>query len=270
MGNYLSWLVSLRENTPVKVFGEYEAICNVPCEPNQHFTQKDLSAWSEWEMWTREIPKHLKSGNIRKTLDQLPEFPWKSIVKADIQKYINLAFVLLAFAVNAYIRVPYYQQAVNDGFSKHVTDPLATLPYDQESFDTTPLAFLPDKYAIPIQRITERLETAPLLSYPAVAVLNFECVKTGRNLSLDDFDVRYTFTGESDEKYFYTIPIYIDYLGTFIRESMDGLFEEVKGKAEEMLTSDGEAKVIAYLDNIKKHCIQIQKELSKIWKSCQK
>lgn len=266
-----TWIGSLFESSaPPKVFGEYEPICDVPSEPNKHFTQEDISAWSCWEKWARNLPEFLKKGTIRETLDQLPEFPWESILKANIAKYINLAFVLLSFAVNAYVRVPSYQLEANDVFLESETDPMAALPYEPSSFDTTPLAFLPDKYAIPILKISERMATAPLLSYQSVAVFNFTHEKNGRNLELNDFKVRYTFTGTPDEQAFYEIPLYIDYLGTFIRESMDELFEVSTNSVTGFSTFEKDAKMVKCLTSINKQCEQIQKELGKMWKSCSK
>ena len=216
---------------PFKVFGMYEPICEIPTIPDEHFTQNELNDWSEWGMWIKNLPDYLKSGTIRKTLDRLPDFPFLPILNAKIEKYINLAFVILSFAVNCYVREPCYQLAVNHAYLDAGGDAKAGLPYNPNLIGQLKLPFLPDKYAVPIIAITKKMGTAPLLSYSTVALLNYKCNKNGPDRTMDDYELAYTITGTSHEKYFYIIPLYVDHLGTSIRAQMEIIFEILKGKS---------------------------------------
>lgn len=137
----------------------------------------------EWESFVEKLPLHNRNGNTREEFVKLPKFDL-DLLKTD--KEYKRAYVILSMVANAYI------------------------------FCTTPLDVLPEKVAVPLWRVSEKLGISPVLTHATVDLWNWHC--TDGDFCVDNLKARSSMTGTKDEEWFYMIMVAIEgHCGTILK-----------------------------------------------------
>ncbi|KAH8799066.1 Indoleamine 2,3-dioxygenase [Xylogone sp. PMI_703] len=160
-----------------------------PRSPSHGFQLK----YPAWQYFAANLPSLIKGNKVRQKVQDLPDL---SISKLQSQEERREAYAVLAFIAQAYIWG-------------------AKPPSDH----------LPAKISCPFLEVAHQLDLPPTTTYAAVVLWNFisDGVQTERNRP-ENIRILYTFTGTSDEMWFYAISIAIEARGaTVIRTILNAL-----------------------------------------------
>lgn len=136
-----------------------------------------------WEETATHIQHLIERKVLRKVIEcELPQLDVNRL-KNDIREW-RRAYCLLTFIANAYIWS-----------------------------STPPRNILPDNIATPLLKISEKLGLPPLITYSSVVLWNYKLRDDKSGVILDNLDTCLSFTGTTDESWFYLISVYFEKLG---------------------------------------------------------
>lgn len=128
------------------------------------------------------LPDLLTSGRIRTILGRLPTPDLQTFLKEATDTQVRTAMVRYAFLVQAYVWG-----------------------------EPTPPRCLPANLAVPIVRLAETLDQAPLLPYSAYVLDNWARIDTSEPIALDNIRMVQNFLGGQDENWFVLIHVAIEH-----------------------------------------------------------
>ncbi|KAL8823431.1 MAG: hypothetical protein Q9191_005863 [Dirinaria sp. TL-2023a] len=184
------------------------------------------SRYRKWDQLAYDIPRLVDDGTLVREVEDLP-----TITTVDLQSEVDWqrAYVILGFIANAYLW----------GGEK-------------------PLQRLPACIAVPFRESARHLDMPPVATYAAENLWNFEPIATAQ--SIEDpanFRALTTFTGTSDESWFYALPAAIEMRGRHIIPLAINALDAVEKRS---LT-----KVTQYLGDIAGHIQAMTKLLTRMY-----
>ncbi len=134
--------------------------------------------FDEWENVALCLPKLLASDRLRRTIEELPPFPWKAISN---DRERERAMVLLSYLGHAYV-------------------------WGEDK----PAQILPKRLAVPWHSVAESLGRPPVLSYSSYALHNFFRFDPNRDVECGNLGLIQNFLGGIDEEWFILIHVEIE------------------------------------------------------------
>lgn len=181
----------------------------LPIEP----TVKELpSRYRRWDELASDIPKLLSTGGLVKIVKNLPTIPTEDLQSPGEWKR---AYVILGFIANAYLWGG--------------EEPLQVgAPINQQNLMANAQQRLPACIAVPFLETAHHLDMPPVATYAAENLWNFEAIDPSQSIeNPDNFRALTTFTGTSDESWFYALPAAIEMRGRHIiplaKNALDGV-----------------------------------------------
>nr|BBA46268.1 indoleamine 2,3-dioxyganese - III [Blepharisma stoltei] len=96
-----------------------------------------------------------------------------------------------------------------------------------------PSVNIPSNIGVPFWKICQYLNRPPILNITSLEFHNFSYKSLAQDFHPDNLDCLFTFSGTSDEKYFYLIPLYVEYLGAPLLEAAFDLFSAIEERNKE-------------------------------------
>ncbi|KAK1838302.1 indoleamine-dioxygenase [Colletotrichum chrysophilum] len=163
---------------------------HVPLEDDGYFLPPAASAkgfaspiYQPWETLASRLPALIESRELQMEVQKLPVLSTGSLC-SDLEW--REAYVVLCFLANGYIWA-------------------SSLPVDT----------LPPALSVPLLEVAGRLELPPVATYAGLVLWNYTNTESN-GFRPESLQVRYTFTGTSDEAWFYLISVAIEAEGRHV------------------------------------------------------
>ena len=142
--------------------------------------------YNAWENVVANLPALIRNRELRQVIDQLPALDTSGLKN---EAEWRRAYCLLCFMMHGYVWN-------------------GDLPKDR----------VPPQVAIPLLAVSEHLKILPVATYAAVCLWNFRPASSGSVGNVEQFASLHTFTGTTDESWFYAISLAIELQGAPILE----------------------------------------------------
>ncbi|KAL2007686.1 hypothetical protein VTN00DRAFT_7668 [Thermoascus crustaceus] len=164
--------------------------------------------YNKWEDLTSDLPKLIQMEKIRQEIDSLPILSTSGLHQ---EQEWQRAYVLLAFLAHAYIW----------GGDK-------------------PKDILPPSISCPFLQVSSHLELPPCATYAAVCLWNYKTLDPDIDISQpDNLAALVTFTGTTDEEWFFCLSVAIEARGgkvvPMMRKAIDAVEEDDPQHVTELL-----------------------------------
>ncbi|RMZ88189.1 hypothetical protein DV736_g4574, partial [Chaetothyriales sp. CBS 134916] len=137
--------------------------------------------YDRWERIANNFHALILSRRLRAIIKKLPVIP---VVHLETEAEWRRAYVLLCFMANGYI-------------------------WGEEK----PAQRLPPSITYPLLQICDHLELPPVATFAGVCLWNFKPIFYADDLALDNLSTLLTFTGSTDEQWFYLVSVAIEAKG---------------------------------------------------------
>ncbi|PVV05342.1 hypothetical protein BB560_000148 [Smittium megazygosporum] len=138
--------------------------------------------YTPWEDLANDLVAHQLTGTFRERVKQLPTLSVNKLVS--LQEF-QRSYLLLSYICHGYVWCLYQQPEEN----------------------------LPECLSIPFCEISGYLGINPVTTNAAIVLWNWRLLNPERGVDLDNLATLYTFTGTTDESWFYLISVMIEYTG---------------------------------------------------------